>query len=133
MPINTVIHSLKSTPFFHIRNMCLRAMLIVCKTMLFLLFLTPSYAIRVQVKTAYPDVKAIGFRANDTNYGAFGHSYVNDNSPIGIYSFGMRVNGILGKDIGCPTNMGMKVNLKQNTTACIIYDGNHCTTKIYSK
>ena len=92
------------------------------------------YAIQVYVKTLSNDVAALGFTINGKNYGGMGKSYIRNNAPAGSYTFGVRVGGIFGDDVGCMTAQGKdSIMINGNTTAILTYKGKQCTVKVINR
>lgn len=95
------------------------------------LFALQTYAIQISVQTSSPGVAALGFTVNGQSHGGAGKSYSKSGLPAGSYSFGIRVGGVFGTDVGCSTGKGQKfVNLNSDTTAILNYDGRRCIIRL---
>lgn len=90
------------------------------------------YAIQVNVQSPSKQVAALGFTVNGKSHGGAGSSYSKKDMPTGVYTFGVRVGGVFGTDVGCTMNGRNSVNLRTNTTAVLNYDGQKCTMRMYS-
>lgn len=100
-----------------------------------ILFSIESSAIQVIVHSPSHDVYALGFRLNGKDYGGKGTYYSKTNLPPGMYTFGVRVGGLLigAKDVGCFAKGRKSVMLKSDTTAVLHYNGKTCSASIQSK
>lgn len=91
-------------------------------------FVSVCYAIRVDVQSNSEGVYAVGFVVNGNQYGGPGKSFSQDNLPAGVYTFGIRVGGLIidAEDITCasPYHTETSVILNTNTKATLMYDGN---------
>lgn len=97
-------------------------------------FASNCFAIQVHVQSSSQQVSALGFTVNGKNYGAAGSSYSKNNAPSGVYTFGIRINGIFGKDVGCKTSDGKnQVTLNADTTAILDYNGKQCVLNLSSR
>lgn len=97
-----------------------------------MLFALNSYAIQVSVSSSSNGVAALGFTVNGKNHGGAGKSYSNSDVPAGSYSFGVRVGGLLGKDVGCTVKGNGNVTLTKDASVTLNYNGKTCTAKIAS-
>lgn len=90
------------------------------------------YAIQVNVQSSSKQVSALGFTVNGKNYGGAGSSYSKKGVPTGNYTFGVRVGGVFGTDVGCTMNGKGSIALNSDTTAVLSYNGKNCSLKTYS-
>jgi len=91
-----------------------------------------SYAIQVTVQSASDEVYALGFRLNGEDYGKAGRYYSKSDLPVGMYTFGIRVGGLVigAKDVGCPAKGSKSVKLTHDATATLMYNGKTCYAAI---
>lgn len=95
------------------------------------MFSLQAFAIQVSVQSPSQGVAALGLTVNGKSHGGAGRSYNKSGLPAGSYSFGVRVGGVFGTDVGCSTNKGQTtVNLNSDTTAILNYDGQRCTMRL---
>jgi hypothetical protein len=104
--------------------------LTICALSLLTLFTLPSYAISVNVQSPSPQVAALGFTVNGSKHGGAGQRYSGNNMPAGMYSFGIRVGGVLGTDVPCSINGRSTASLTRNANVTLIYRGNRCIARI---
>jgi hypothetical protein len=94
------------------------------------LFILEAHAITVNVK-ASSNVSGLGFSVNGKSHGGAGTSYSKSGLPTGMYSFGVRVNGVFGNDVGCKTSGGKtSIMLNKDTSARLNYNGRSCTVQV---
>jgi hypothetical protein len=91
-----------------------------------------SYAMTVSAQTSSKEVYALGFQTNGKDYGGAGTSYSRSNLSPGMYSFGIRIGGLLigAKDVPCPIKGKRFVMLNKDTTAILNYNGRSCSANI---
>lgn len=82
------------------------------------------------VSSPSKNVSALGFTVNGKDYGAAGTSYQKSGLANGTYTFGVRVNGVFGTDVGCTAKGKKTFALHKDTVAYLIYDGKHCTVQM---
>jgi hypothetical protein len=98
------------------------------------LFSIQSFAFKVTVQSPSKEVSALGFTVNGKNSGGLGKSYTKNNMQAGNYTFGIRINGMFGTDVGCKSANGKSsFSLKSDTVATLSYKNNSCLLKISSK
>ncbi len=98
------------------------------------MFPLASHALQVSVQTSSSNVFALGFEANGQRYGSIGHSYTTNNAPLGgTYIFGVRINGLLGKDVRCNQRGKEVFKLQKNTSAILNYNGTSCAVSVSSR
>lgn len=91
------------------------------------------HAIEVNVQSTTNDISGLGFLVNGESYGGLGDSYRQTGMPKGTYSFGVRVGGIFGDDVECHVDGKTTVDLNQDTTVMLNYDGKTCTAVVKNK
>jgi uncharacterized protein YegJ (DUF2314 family) len=96
-------------------------------------FVLNSYAISVNVQTSSKDVSALGFTTNGKNYGGMGKSYQKSNMVAGTYTFGVRVGGLTGTDVGCTSQGKEEVSINNDATVTLNYDSKKCSMLVSSK
>jgi hypothetical protein len=89
------------------------------------------YAIQVNVQSSSKAVSALGFTVNNKSHGSAGSFYSKKDMPAGDYTFGVRVGGLMGTDVGCTRNGKEVIALKGDTTAVLTYNGQQCSLGIY--
>ncbi len=89
------------------------------------------YAIQVNVQSSSKEVAALGFTVNNKSHGGAGSFYSKKDMPAGGYTFGVRVGGLMGTDVGCTSQGKEIITLNGDTTAVLTYNGQQCSLRIY--
>lgn len=93
-----------------------------------------AFEVKVVVKDATPQVRAVGFSVNGKSYGGFccRRPYSKSGMSPGNYSFGLRLNKLIGGDnLACTKNGKAVFPLAEDSTVVLIYnkDNNRCTVQ----
>jgi len=96
-------------------------------------FVSSTFAIQVMVSSQSTEkVYALGFRLNGKDYGGPGSSYSRSNLPAGVYTFGLRLGGLIfsARDVGCYYHGKKSVALSKDTRAFLRYNGHSCSVSL---